>query len=115
MRHRSFEDMRVYLRDLESILLPPIVECVDGVLQVMVPRAVPSRQCLPSNVGHCLSTRRLRSEISVPADHLLSIKDLHCVDELHAPCSWNAVDLALWGLGDAQLKQQTMKLCKSSP
>jgi hypothetical protein len=98
MRHRSFEDMRVYLRDLESILLPSIVECVDGVLQVMVLRAVPSRQCLPSNVGHCLSTRRSRSGISVPVDHLLSIKDFHCVDELHAPCSWNAVDLALGAL-----------------
>jgi hypothetical protein len=50
----------------------------------------------------------------VPADHLLSIEDLHCADELHAPWSWNALDLALWGLGYAQLKQQTVKLCRNS-
>jgi hypothetical protein len=53
--------------------------------------------------------------MSVPVDHLLSIEDLHYAAELHAPWSWNALDLVLRGLGDAQLKQQTMKLCGNSP
>jgi hypothetical protein len=47
VRHRSSEDLWVHLRDLESNLLPLRVECVDGVLQVMVAGLVPSRQCLP--------------------------------------------------------------------
>jgi hypothetical protein len=85
VRHHSSEDLRVQSRDLESILLPPRVECVDGVLQVMVPRAVPGHQRLPSSVSRCLSTRRTRSRTSVPADHLLSIEDLHCAIELHVP------------------------------
>jgi hypothetical protein len=32
------------LKDLESILLPPRVECVDGVLQVVMPGMVLARQ-----------------------------------------------------------------------
>jgi hypothetical protein len=47
VRHRSSEDLWVHSRDLESILVPPRVECVERVLQVMVPRAVPARQRLP--------------------------------------------------------------------
>jgi hypothetical protein len=95
MRHRSFEDLRVHSRDLKNILLPLRVECVDRVLQVTVSRAVPAHQCLPSSVGHCLSTHRSRSETSVPVDHLLSIKNLHGATELHMPWSWNALDLVL--------------------
>jgi hypothetical protein len=32
VRHCSSEDLRVHLRNLESILVPLRVECVDGVL-----------------------------------------------------------------------------------
>jgi hypothetical protein len=46
------------------------------------------------------------------ADHLLPDEDLHCVAELHAPWSGNTLDLVFWGLGDTQLEQQTMKLCR---
>jgi hypothetical protein len=77
MRHRSFKDLQVQLRDLESILLPPRVECVDRVLQVTVSRAVLAYQRLPSSVGHCLNTRRLRGGTSVHVDHLLAVEDLH--------------------------------------
>jgi hypothetical protein len=48
------------------------------------------------------------------ANHLLHIKELHCVGELHAPWSGNTLDLVLLGLGDAQLEQQTVKLCGNS-
>jgi hypothetical protein len=58
MRHHSSEDLQVHSRNLESILLPPSVECVDGVLQVTVPGAVPAHQCLLSCVCHYLSTNQ---------------------------------------------------------
>jgi hypothetical protein len=48
------------------------------------------------------------------ADHLLPVEDLHGVGELHVPWTGNTLDLVLWGLGDAQLEQQTAKLCGSS-
>jgi hypothetical protein len=50
----------------------------------------------------------------MPADYLLPIEDLQCVGELHAPWHGNTLDLVLQGLGDAQLEQQTMKLCGNS-
>jgi hypothetical protein len=96
--------MQVHSRELESILLLSRVECIDGVPQVVVPRAIPAHQCLPSSVGHYLSTHRSRSGTSVHADHLLSIEDLHYAAELHVSRSWNALDLVLWGIGDGQLK-----------
>jgi hypothetical protein len=34
--HRSSKDLRVHSRNLEGIPLPSRIECVDGVLQVMV-------------------------------------------------------------------------------
>jgi hypothetical protein len=95
MRHQSSEDLQVHSRDLESILLPPRVECVDRVLQVTMPRAVIAHQRLPSNVGHYLNTRRSRGGTSVSADHLLAIEDLHYAGELHASCSGNTLDLVL--------------------
>jgi hypothetical protein len=58
VRHCSSEDLRVHSRFLESIIFPPRVEYTDGVLQVTVPRMVPAHQCLPSSVGHYLSTSR---------------------------------------------------------
>jgi hypothetical protein len=51
----------------------------------MVLRAVPARQCLPSSVGHYLSISRMRGGTTILADHLLPIKDLDDVGELHAP------------------------------
>jgi hypothetical protein len=104
VRHRSSKDLWVHLRDLESIHLPPGVECVDGVLQVAVPRTVPARQRLPSSNGYCLSTSRMRGRTSMLANHLLPIEDLHGVGELHAPWPRNTLDLVLRGLGDAQLE-----------
>jgi hypothetical protein len=98
------EDLQVHSRDLESILLPLRVECVDRVLQVMVLRVVPTRQHLPSSIGHYLSTSCMRGRTSMLADHLLPVEDLHCVGELHAFWPGNTLDLVLWGLGDAQLE-----------
>jgi hypothetical protein len=43
VRHRSSEVLWVHSRNLEGTLLPPMVKCVDGVLQVTVPRAVLAR------------------------------------------------------------------------
>jgi hypothetical protein len=40
VRHRSSKDLWVHSIDLESILLPSLVECVDSVLQVTMSRAV---------------------------------------------------------------------------
>jgi hypothetical protein len=71
----------------------------------MVPGAVPTRQCLPSSVCHCLSTGRTRGGTSVLVDHLLPIKDLHGAGEIRAPWPGNTLELVLWGLGDAQLEQ----------
>jgi hypothetical protein len=101
--HSSSKDLWVHSRDLESILLPLRVECIDGVLQVTVLRMVLAHQCLPRSVDHYLSTHCSRSGTSVPTDHLLPIEDLHCATELHVPWSWSTLDLVLWGLGDAQL------------
>jgi hypothetical protein len=44
------------------------------------------------------------------ADHLLPVEDLHGAGKLHAPWPRNTLDLVLWGLGDAQLKLQTVKV-----
>jgi hypothetical protein len=85
VRHRSTKDLWVHSRNLESILLPLRVKCVDGVLPVTVLRTVPAHQRLPSSVGHCLSTSRTRGEASMLADHLLPVEDLHCAGDLHAP------------------------------
>jgi hypothetical protein len=70
-----------------------------------VPRVVLAHHCLPSSVGHCLSTSHTRGGTSMLVDHLLPIKDLHGVGELHAPWPGNTLDLVLWGLGDAQIEQ----------
>jgi hypothetical protein len=105
MRHCSFEDLWIHLRNLESIFLPPRIECVDGVLQVMVPRAVLACQRLPSSVYQCFSTSCMRGGTSMLADHLLPVKDLHGAGELHAPWPRNTLDPILWGPGDTQLKQ----------
>jgi hypothetical protein len=113
MRHRSSEDLPVHSRDLESILLPPRVECVDGVLQIVL-GSVLACQCLPSSFCHCLSTGRMTGWTSMLADHLLPIEDLHSASKLHAPCPGHTIDLVLWGFGDAQLKQQTVKLHRKS-
>jgi hypothetical protein len=77
VRHRSTKDLWVHSRNLESILLPLRVKCVDGVLPVTVLRTVPAHQRL--------STSRTRGEASMLADHLLPVKDLHCAGDLHAP------------------------------
>jgi hypothetical protein len=95
VRHRSFEDLQVHLRNLESNLLPSRVECVDGVLQVVVSIMVLAHQRLPSSVGHCLSACRTRGGTSMLADHLLPVEDLHGVGELHAPWPGNSLDLVL--------------------
>jgi hypothetical protein len=100
----------VLSRNLESILLPPRVKCVDGVLQVTVLRTAPAHQCLPSSVDHYLSISHMRGETSMFADHLLLIEGLHCAGELHAPWLGNTLYLVLWGIGDAQLEQQNVKL-----
>jgi hypothetical protein len=52
VRHGSSKYLQVHSRDLGSILLPMRVECIDGVLQVVVPGVVPTRQCLLSSVCH---------------------------------------------------------------
>jgi hypothetical protein len=85
MRHRSSKDLRVHSRNLESILLPLRVKCIDGVLQVTMLRTVPAHQRLPSSIGHCFSTSCTKGRTSMLADQLLPIKDLHCAGELHAP------------------------------
>jgi hypothetical protein len=95
VRHRSSEDLWVHSRDLESVLLPPRVECIDGVLQVAVPRTVLAHQHLPSSVGYYLSIGRTRGRASMLADHLLPIEDLHCAGELHVPWPGNTLDLIL--------------------
>jgi hypothetical protein len=91
----SSEYPQVHSRGLESILLPLRVECVDKVLQVMVLRAVLPCQRLPSNVGHCLSTSRMRGGTSMLAGHLLPVEDLHCAGEIHACWPRNTIDLVL--------------------
>jgi hypothetical protein len=85
VRHRSSEDLQVHSRDLESIILHPRVECVDGVLQVTVLRAVLAHHCLPSSFGHCLSIGHSRSGTCVHTEHLISIEYLHDAIELHVP------------------------------
>jgi hypothetical protein len=108
--HNSSKDLWVHSRNLEGILLPSGVECIDGVPQVMVLRVVPTRQC----IGHYLSACRSRSGTSVPTDHLWPIEVLHCATKLQAPWSWDTLDLVLWGLGYAQLEQQTVKLSRNN-
>jgi hypothetical protein len=103
VRHRPSEDWRVHSRDLESILVPPRVECVDRVLQVMVLRVVLARQHLPQDKSH-------KGKASMLADHLLPVEDLFGVGELHVPWPGNTLDLVLQGLGDTQLEQETVKL-----
>jgi hypothetical protein len=73
-----------------------------------------THQRLPIYVGHCLSKSDMRGGTRMLADHLLPIEHLHCVGELHAPWPENTLGLILWGLGEAQLEQQTMKLCGHS-
>jgi hypothetical protein len=48
------------------------------------------------------------------ADHLLPVKDPNGAGNLYAPWPGNTLELVLWGLGDAQLKQQTAKLHRNS-
>jgi hypothetical protein len=114
MRHPSSEDLRVHSRNLESILPPPRVECVDGVLQVTVSRAVLARQCLPSCVCHCLSTSHTKGGTSVLADHLPPVENLHGAGELHMSWPGDTLDPVLQGPGDAQLEQQTTNLRRNS-
>jgi hypothetical protein len=104
VRHHSSKDLWTHSRNLENIHLPPRVKCVDGVLQVIELGADLAHQRLPSSVGHCLRTGRMRGGTSMLVDHLLLVEDLHYVGELHAPWSGNTLDLVLWGLGDAQLE-----------
>jgi hypothetical protein len=85
MGYSPSKDLQAHSRNLEGILLPLRVECIDGVPQVTVPRAVPTHQHLPSSISHCLSARRSRSRTSVPADHKRPIEELHCATELHTP------------------------------
>jgi hypothetical protein len=85
VRHRSFKDLWVHSRDLESILLPLRDECVDGVLQVTVPRVVLARYHQPSSISHCLSKSHTRGGTSILAENHLPIEDLHGACELHAP------------------------------
>jgi hypothetical protein len=66
----------------------------------MVLRAVLARQRLPSSVCHCLSTSRMRGGTSMLVYHLLTVEDLHCAGELHAPWPGKTHDPVLWGLGD---------------
>jgi hypothetical protein len=101
MRHCSSEKLRVHSRNLESILLSPRVECVDGVLQVTVLGAVLAHQCLPRCVCHCLSTSHTKGSTSVLADHLLPVENLHGAGELHGPWPRYTLDPVLRGLGDA--------------
>jgi hypothetical protein len=98
--HRSSEDLRVHPRNHEGILLPPRIECVDGVLQVTVLGAVPACLCLPSSVCYCLNTSRMRGGTSMLADHLLPIEDLNSVRELCAPWPGDTLDHVLRGPGD---------------
>jgi hypothetical protein len=105
VRHGSSEDLWVHSRDLESILIPPWVECANRVLLLMALRAVLARQYLPSSIGHCLSIGHMRGGTSMLADHLLLVKDLHNAGELYAPWTGNTLDLVLWGLDDAHLEQ----------
>jgi hypothetical protein len=91
-----------------------MVECVNGVLQVAVPRTVLARQRLPSNFGYCLSTGRTRDKTSMHVDPLPPMKVLYAAGGLHAPWPRSTLDHVLRGLGDAQLEQQTMKLCGNS-
>jgi hypothetical protein len=91
VRHHSSEDMWVHLRDLEIIFLPSRIECVDRVLQVVVPRTVPAHQHLESSVGHCLSTSRTTGGTHMLADHLLPVEGIHCAGELHAPWPGNTL------------------------
>jgi hypothetical protein len=114
VRHRSSGDLRVHSIDLESILLPLRVEYVDGVLQVMVSGAVVAHLCEPTSVSHYLSIGHRRVGTSMLADHLLLLDDLHGVCELLVPWPRHTLDLVRRGLGDAQLEQQTVKLCGNS-
>jgi hypothetical protein len=91
--HSSSKDLRVHSRDLEGILLPSRVECIGGVPQVTMLRVVLAHQCLPCSVLHCLSTRRSRSKISVPVDHLRPIENHHYATKLHASWPRGALDL----------------------
>jgi hypothetical protein len=98
VRHRSTEDLWVHLRNLEGTLLPLRVKCIDGVLQVTVPRAVPAHQCLPRCVCHCLIIGRTKGGTSVLANHLLLVEDLHGVGKLHVPWPGDTLDPVLWAL-----------------
>jgi hypothetical protein len=49
--HSSSHDLQVHSRDLEGILLPSRVECIDGVPQVTLPRGVPACQRLSSSIA----------------------------------------------------------------
>jgi hypothetical protein len=114
VRHCSSKNLLIHSRILESILLPLRVECIDEVHQVTVPRAVPTRQFLPSFDYHYLCTSNTRGGTSVLADHLLPVENLHGASELHAPWPWDSLDPVLRGPGDAQLEQQTVKLHRNS-
>jgi hypothetical protein len=105
VRHGSSEDLHVHSRNLESILHPTMGECVNGVLQVAVPRTVPAHQHPPSNVGYCHSTGHTRDKTSMHVDPFPPIKVLYATGGLHAPWPGNTLDLVLGGLGDAQLEQ----------
>jgi hypothetical protein len=114
VRHRSSEDLWVHSRNLESILLPLRIECVDGVLQLTVAGMVPTGQRLPSSIYHCLSTRYTRGGTSMFADHLMPVEDLHGAGELHAPWPGNTLDPVLRGPSETQRKQQATERCRNN-
>jgi hypothetical protein len=95
VRHHSSKNLRVHSRNLECILLPLRVECIDGVLHVTVLGAVLPHLWLPSCIYHYLSTSCMRERKSVLADHLLPIEILHGAGEHHAPWPGDTLDLAL--------------------
>jgi hypothetical protein len=106
VRHRSSKDLWVHSRNLEGILLPSRIECIDGILQVTVPGVVPAHQCLSSSVNHYLSTSHMRGGTSVIADHHLPVKNLHGASEFQVPWPRDTLDPVLrgGGTGDAQLE-----------
>jgi hypothetical protein len=95
VRHGSPKDLWVHSTDLESILLPLRVDCIDGVLQVTVLGVVTARQCLPTSVCHYLSTSHTRGGKSMLADHLMLVKELQGAAKRHVPWPRNTLDLVL--------------------
>jgi hypothetical protein len=94
MRHRSSKDLWVHLRDLESILLPLRVECIDSLSGHIAKSG-------SSSSVHAKKSRPLPQHRShegwdkVACRPHLPIDDLHCAGEHHAPWPRNTVNLVL--------------------